>query len=131
MDKILEAGFLNIVFDCSNLEYVSSTGIGVFSALMKKLKLNNGNIVLFGLQSKVSEIFQLLGFTQLFNIKNTKEEASAFFSQEVQMSISIFPLIFACPVCSKRLRASNAGRFRCSECKSILAVDINGQVSLG
>ncbi|MCP4178729.1 MAG: anti-sigma F factor antagonist, partial [bacterium] len=43
----------------------------------------------------------------------------------------IFPKIFRCPICSKKLKASKAGRFRCSECKTILAIDNSGQVFLG
>jgi len=43
----------------------------------------------------------------------------------------IFPKTFNCPICSKRLKASRAGRFRCSECKTILAIDNSGQVFLG
>ncbi|MBE6350425.1 MAG: anti-sigma F factor antagonist, partial [Spirochaetaceae bacterium] len=44
---------------------------------------------------------------------------------------SVFPKIFACPVCSKKLKAVKSGRFRCSECKTILAIDEQGQVFLG
>ncbi|MDR0289788.1 MAG: anti-sigma F factor antagonist, partial [Treponema sp.] len=33
--------------------------------------------------------------------------------------------------CSKKLNAVKSGRFRCSECKSIIAIDNAGAVSLG
>ena len=33
IEKIVEAGYINLIFDCKNLNYVSSTGIGVFSSL--------------------------------------------------------------------------------------------------
>ena len=51
--------------------------------------------------------------------------------KEVEVEEKVFPKIFACPVCSKRLKASKAGRFRCSECKTILAIDNQAQVFLG
>ena len=63
--------------------------------------------------------------------KDSAEEAIAFFKQEVVPTTGIFPKIFTCPVCSKKLKAPRSGRFRCSECKTILAVDSNGQVFLG
>ncbi|MFW6234996.1 MAG: anti-sigma F factor antagonist, partial [Spirochaetota bacterium] len=33
--------------------------------------------------------------------------------------------------CSTKLKASKSGRFRCSNCKTILAIDAAGQVFLG
>ncbi|MDX9958981.1 MAG: anti-sigma F factor antagonist, partial [Spirochaetia bacterium] len=44
---------------------------------------------------------------------------------------SAFPKIFSCPICNKKLKAAKPGRFRCSECKTILAIDNSGQVFLG
>ena len=65
-----------------------------------------------------------------FNIKDTTDEAIQFFKQEVITEDEIFPKIFSCPVCSKRLKATKSGRFRCSECKTILAIDNQGEVFL-
>jgi len=77
-------------------------------------------------------VFQLLGFSQFFNIKETLEDAVAFFTQAGKVGASaIFPKIFKCPICSRKLKAARAGRFRCSECKTILVIDDSGQVFLG
>ncbi len=129
--KIVESGFVNLVFNCSALNYVSSTGIGSFTAFLKMLKPNGGDIVLLEIQPKVYEVFQLLGFSQFFNIKDTSEDAINYFRNDGTIPESIFPKVFGCPVCSKHLRATRAGRFRCSECKSIIAIDEKGLVSLG
>lgn len=131
IQKVVEAGFINLVFNCASLNYVSSTGIGSFTAFLKMIKPKGGDIVLLEIQPKVYEVFQLLGFSQFFNIKDTMVEASQFFKQGAPVSDSIFPKIFGCPVCSKKLKATKSGRFRCSECKSILAIDPQGQVFLG
>ena len=90
-----------------------------------------GDIVLLEIQPKVYEVFQLLGFSQFFNIKNSSEEAVAFFKRGAVVADSLFPKIFSCPVCSKKLKATRSGRFRCSECKTILAIDDQGKVFLG
>lgn len=129
--KVVEAGFVNLVFNCVALNYVSSTGIGAFIAFLKMVKPKGGDVVLLEIQPKVYEVFQLLGFSQFFNIKNSTEEAVNYLKSGAPTVSSVFPKIFACPVCSKRLKASRAGRFRCSECKSILAIDAQGQVFLG
>lgn len=129
--KVVESGFVNLIFNCSSLNYVSSTGIGSFTAFLKMVKPKGGDIVLLEIQPKVYEVFQLLGFSQFFNIKDTTADAISFFKQGAPVVDSVFPKVFSCPVCSKRLKATRSGRFRCSECKSILAIDPQGQVFLG
>lgn len=130
--KVVEAGFVNIIFNCASLNYVSSTGIGSFTAFLKMIKPKGGDIVLLEIQPKVYEVFQLLGFSQFFNIKETMPDAIAYFKRDdLIVTNSVFPKIFSCPVCSKRLKATKSGRFRCSECKSIIAIDDMGQVFIG
>lgn len=131
ISKVVESGYVNLIFNCSALNYVSSTGIGSFTAFLKLIKPKGGDIVLLEIQPKVYEVFQLLGFSQFFNIKDSLSDSVNFFKQGAPVTESIFPKIFSCPVCSKRLKATRAGRFRCSECKSILAIDQHGQVFLG
>lgn len=132
VSKAVDAGFIKLIFHCGGLNYVSSTGIGSFTAFLKSVKPRGGDIVLLEIQPKVYEVFQLLGFSQFFNIKDNLEEAVAMFGQSgPKGSDQIFPKIFKCPICSKKLKATKAGRFRCSECKSILVIDNSGQVLLG
>ncbi|MCI5828962.1 MAG: STAS domain-containing protein [Treponema sp.] len=132
VNKIVGNGFVNIVFNCSNLNYVSSTGIGSFTAFLKLVKPKNGDIVLLNIQPKVYEVFQLLGFSHFFNIKETIEDAINHFKQDSNPAgASVFPKIFSCPVCSRKLKATRQGRFKCSDCKAILAIDQNGNVFLG
>jgi anti-anti-sigma factor len=129
--KIVDAGFVNLIFNCAALNYVSSTGIGSFTAFLKMVKPRSGDVILMEIQPKVYEVFQLLGFAQFFTIKDSTAEAISYFQHGAPATSSLFPKIFSCPVCGKKLKAIKPGRFRCSECKSILAVDNQGQVFLG
>lgn len=130
--KAIDAGYIRLIFNCGGLNYVSSTGIGSFTAFLKAARPRGGDIVLLEIQPKVYEVFQLLGFSQFFNIKDNIDEATGFFKQGDQSSAAtVFPKIFSCPICNKKLRAARPGRFRCSECKTILAIDNSGQVFLG
>ena len=132
IQKAIDGGFVRLIFQCSGLNYVSSTGIGSFTTFLKAVKPQGGDLVLLDIQPKVFEVFQLLGFSQFFNIRESIEESVDFFnSDKVQDKPSIFPKVVACPLCYKKLKAIKAGRFRCSECKSVLAIDDNGQVLLG
>jgi len=133
VNRAVEANYIRLIFNCAGLNYVSSTGIGSFTAFLKAVKPRGGDLVLLEIQPKVYEVFQLLGFSQFFNIKDNLEEATEFFSKGSQIagSANVFPKIFKCPICSKKLKATKSGRFRCSECKTILAIDNSGQVFLG
>jgi anti-anti-sigma factor len=132
VQKAIDAGFIRMVFQCNGLNYVSSTGIGSFTAFLKSVKPRGGDLVLLEIQPKVYEVFQLLGFSQFFNIKDNLEDSVNFFkADKTTEAASLFPKVFSCPICSKKLKALKPGRFRCSECKTILAIDNGGQVFLG
>jgi anti-anti-sigma factor len=132
VQKAIEAGFNRLVFNCGGLNYVSSTGIGSFTTFLKTVKPQGGDIVMLEVQPKVYEVFQLLGFSQFFNVKENLDEAiNHFFTDHVEVQVSVFPVVVSCPLCGKKLKAVKSGRFRCSECKSVLAIDKTGHVTIG
>ncbi|MCK4796642.1 MAG: STAS domain-containing protein [Spirochaetes bacterium] len=133
VNRLIESGYIKILFNCSELNYVSSTGIGAFTSFLKSVKQKRGDVVLSFLQPKVYEVFQLLGFSKFFNITTSLDEAGQILSGQKQEEKvkSNFPKIFRCPICKKNLKASRAGRFRCSECKTILNIDEESHVFLG
>ncbi len=65
----------NIVIDCNNLNYISSAGLGVFMSYLQDFGDKNISLVLFGLNEKVLNVFEILGLDQLLTIVLSKEEA--------------------------------------------------------
>jgi anti-anti-sigma factor len=131
--RAIDAGFIRLIFQCGSLRYVSSTGIGSFTAFLKTLRPKGGDLVLLEIQPNVCEVFQLLGFSQFFNIIGNLDSSIDFFrsGSSIEEKSELFPKIFPCPICSNQLKAVKVGRFRCSECKSIIAINNLGDVSLG
>lgn len=84
MNKILENGAYKIIFDCSGVLYVSSTGIGSFVIVLKTVKSHGGEIVLLKIVPRVYEVFSLLGFSQFFKIVDTLEDAITFLNAETK-----------------------------------------------
>jgi anti-sigma B factor antagonist len=82
VNGLINSGVKYILFNLSGLNYISSTGIGAFTSFMKILKQKKGNMVLLGIQEKVMEVFQLLGFTKFFKIATTLDEALSFLKAE-------------------------------------------------
>ncbi len=73
--ELVNGGTKKIVCNFSENEYISSAGLRVFLSTLKMLKKNGGQIVLCAMQSYVQEVFDMAGFSQLFTIYSTEEEA--------------------------------------------------------
>lgn len=67
----------DFVLDCTNLEYISSTGLRVMLTILKKMTAVERGLVLVGLKENVKEVFDISGFTPLFKIVETIDEAFA------------------------------------------------------
>jgi anti-anti-sigma factor len=137
INSLINSGTQSILFNCEGLNYISSTGIGAFTAFLKLLKQKKGDMVIFGLQNKVMEVFQLLGFTKFFKIATSLDDALKLLqgegSGEVQQEkkAADFPVVFSCPHCEKKLKTSKPGKFKCSNCSNIIVVDEGGNVKSG
>jgi len=128
--KVVEEGYPNIIFDTSATTFMSSTGIGAFTALLKVVKDKQGSMIIFGMPAKIYEVFQLLGFSSFFRFCSTRDEALSMLSMDTD-SPSVFPMQITCPVCRRNLKAVKSGRFRCSSCRVILVVKEEGEIQLG
>lgn len=73
----LEKGCKRMVFDLSDMEYVSSAGLRVILLAGKKLRASQGKLVLVGLREMVSEVFAMSGFLTLFAVTKTLDEGIA------------------------------------------------------
>lgn len=65
----------HLILDLSEAEYVSSVGLKVILELGKRLKEEDGTLSLVCTQPLVREIFEASGFTMLFGVYGTVEEA--------------------------------------------------------
>ena len=66
---------IRIVVNCSGLNYISSAGLRSILALAKKLKGNEGKILLAGVSGPVEEVFKISGFSSMFKIFDSEESA--------------------------------------------------------
>ncbi|MEI6060566.1 MAG: STAS domain-containing protein [Bacteroidota bacterium] len=73
---VIERGEKNIVIDCSELHYISSSGLRVFLMALKKISAAGGRFRLCSLQDNIREIFEIAGFNTIFSIFGTVDEAT-------------------------------------------------------
>lgn len=65
---ILDSGTPEIVLNCENLTYVSSSGLRCFILMQKKVDSSHGQLVLKGVLPEIRHIFDMTGCSSLFTI---------------------------------------------------------------
>lgn len=58
-----------VVLDCTEMSYICSSGLRVFLAMHKDVTQRNAKLIIKGLQPLVKEVFDMTGFSQIFNIE--------------------------------------------------------------
>lgn len=74
---VVEGGPARVVVDLSGLQYVSSAGLRVFLLAAKRAKASGGRLALAGMSDQIREVFDISGFSAIFAIYRTREEAVA------------------------------------------------------
>jgi anti-anti-sigma factor len=74
---LIDAGERRFVVDCAQLDYISSAGLRVLLMAVKRLNANGGKIAIAALQDQIKEVFDIAGFSSIFQICGTQAEAVA------------------------------------------------------
>src|SRR5204862_7312096 len=68
-------GARSVLLDMADVTFLSSSGLRALLLLRKELLAHGGELRLCRLQPQVQEVFALTGFTQVFTIHRSREEA--------------------------------------------------------
>ncbi|MBQ3984153.1 MAG: STAS domain-containing protein [Bacteroidales bacterium] len=58
-----------IVLDCSQLNYISSSGLRIFLALRKASAVKGGKVIVKSINDNIRTVFMMTGFLNLFEIE--------------------------------------------------------------
>ena len=61
---------VHIVVDFHNVDYMDSTGLGVFIALLKAVKKNDGKLEFTGVSKRLKRLFDITGLTEILNLNS-------------------------------------------------------------
>ena len=125
--RVIDAGFVKLIFLLDGVDYVSSMGVGAFVQLQKATKEKGGSLAVAAAHPKVMEILKLMCLDKLLACSDSLDDATALLRGQAP----VFPKTIGCPICDKRLRVAKSGRFRCPGCKTVLFIGRSGAVSLG
>ena len=58
-----------VILDCTEMNYISSSGLRVFLSMHKEVTSKNGKLIIKNLQPLVKHVFDMTGFSQIFNFE--------------------------------------------------------------
>jgi anti-anti-sigma factor len=76
----LSRGTANLVVDFGDVTYISSSGLRALLTARRLAKSHGGDVKLARLSPRVYEIFEMVGFTQVFGIYDSVEAAQSAFA---------------------------------------------------
>lgn len=59
----------NIILDCSELEYISSSGLRLFLNVLKNAKAVGSHVYVSNMSANIRSVFTMTGFLNLFELK--------------------------------------------------------------
>lgn len=75
--KTIANGETHLVFDFSQVEYITTNGLRLLLCAFKEVTAVNGRMVFHSLNDRVRRIFEIGGLTMVFRIYETREDAVA------------------------------------------------------
>ena len=81
LDPLLDADRVCLVVSLDQLDYISSSGLRVLLASLKKVRKREGDIKLACVKPSVKEIFDIAGFSPLFSIYDVEDVAVEAFNK--------------------------------------------------
>ncbi|MEN8905800.1 MAG: STAS domain-containing protein [Clostridiales bacterium] len=67
--NIIDDNIIDIKIDCTNLDYIDSTGLGVLVGVLKIVKKNKKEIYIYNLKENIKKLFTITGLEKLFIIE--------------------------------------------------------------
>ena len=58
-----------IILDCSEMTYISSSGLRIFLTLRKAAAVKGGKVIIKNINDDIRSVFMMTGFLNLFEIK--------------------------------------------------------------
>ena len=84
LTKLVESGHYYLLLDLEKLTYINSTGLGLLMATFRQVRQHQGDLVIAKMSDKITNIFNLLGFSRLIHTYPTEQEALGKFAPTVE-----------------------------------------------
>ena len=86
--SLLVATTHGIILDLSNVDYISSAGLGILFTMKKFLKQNNGELLFTNLKPQIKRLFEVVNALPKETLFRNNEEADAYFYKIMNQEIN-------------------------------------------
>ena len=69
IEPLLQNAGKAITLDCTDLEYISSSGLRLFLTIRKEAAAKGGKVVIEHINDEIKKVFMMTGFIQLFEVR--------------------------------------------------------------
>ena len=59
----------DVIIDCTNLEYIASSGLRILLSILKGAKASGSKVVMRGVNDDIKNVFKLTGFITIFEFE--------------------------------------------------------------
>jgi anti-anti-sigma factor len=59
----------DVIIDCTNLEYIASSGLRILLSILKGAKASGSKVVMHGVNDDIKNVFKLTGFISIFEFE--------------------------------------------------------------
>ena len=66
---LMEAANKEIILDCAQLEYISSSGLRIFLSIRKEAAAHGSKVIVRNINADIRQVFMMTGFISLFDIQ--------------------------------------------------------------
>lgn len=66
--SLVETNKKDLIIDCKELNYIDSTGLGIFVGALKKAKQYEKKIIITNLKDNIKKLFTITGLDKVFQI---------------------------------------------------------------
>jgi anti-sigma B factor antagonist len=85
---LIEKGERQILLNFTDVTYIDSGGLGELVAGFTTLKVNGGELKIFGLTGRVREIMEITGLVALFEVFDDEQEAIESFQKTPRIAVT-------------------------------------------
>jgi anti-sigma B factor antagonist len=75
LDELKKAGRLKVIVELADLNFIRSSGLGVFLSTVNHFRKGGGDLVFLNLNTKIQKIFSMVGFMRVLTVLTSHEEA--------------------------------------------------------
>lgn len=70
IEPLLQDASGTVILDCSEMSYISSSGLRIFLTIRKASAGAGGNVIVKSINNDIRQVFMMTGFLNLFQIEN-------------------------------------------------------------